>query len=90
MTDLSYPARPIIIKLMIPEVQSEFARQKKELELNNGEEMSNELFISYMLDIRKAALAMKQVNIKMDPDIVDEHGMEIIGHDDPEPKGEVS
>lgn len=80
---MNYPARPVIIKLNDPGTQSEFERQRVELELNHRESLSNEMFIAYLLDIRKAAMEMQHI-------VVDEHATEIIGHDDPEPKGEVN
>jgi hypothetical protein len=91
----NFPARPVIIKLTVPEVQAEFERQRHELELNaklkgSHEPLTNEMFIAYLLDIRKAAMEMKQVNITPAHDLVDEHAQEILGHDDPEPKGTVN
>lgn len=104
MTSPNFPARPVVIKLTVPELQSEFERQRYELELNakmkgSREPLTNEMFIAYLLDIRKAAMEMKSVEVslpaiskvktKKPRDLVDEHAQEIIGHDDPEPKGTV-
>lgn len=72
-----------IIKLYGP-VAEEFDRQRAELEDETGEDLSNPLFVAYMLDIRRRLA--KQLR----SDEVDSHAQEILGHDDPEPKGEVS
>lgn len=96
MTRLNFPGRPVIIKLTVPEVQAKFERQRMGLEAEarlNGERepLTNEMFVAYLLDIRKAALDMKSISVQDNGrDIVDEHAMEILGHDDPTPRGELN
>jgi hypothetical protein len=87
---MNFPARPLIIKLMDPELQAEFERQRLELQINSGGvPLTNEMFVAYMIDIRKKALELEWAR-KAEHGLVDEHAMELLGHDDPKPKGEVN
>lgn len=77
-----------IIKLDIPDVATEWRRQRDELSAKHEHEFSNQMFVAYLLDIRKEALGSIQAPNVL-ATLVDEHAKEILDIDDTEPRGTV-